>query len=116
MIVKEGEASNFWCPMARAGSGASAAPYMERTGSGCVGSRCMMWRWANEKPHREFVPAANLHAKAEAEAGDRPAGIPPDWVFSPCVGKINARWQEPQLQWESRRTGYCGLAGRQERV
>jgi hypothetical protein len=72
MAVSEKKAQEMWCPMARVwesnsiegegGGFAFAAAAVNVRGLhradkrvGCIGSRCMMWRWAVSYPGDEFI-------------------------------------------------------------
>lgn len=60
MEVSETIAYTMWCPHARVSRGNCTGNRMQTgepgewliaTGSNCVGSACMAWRWTREKTH-----------------------------------------------------------------
>jgi hypothetical protein len=83
----------------------------------CVSSECAMWRWNSREHQRvQYARCASCEvAIKEEDAGAKPPNSN-GWSFEPYDGdeKIPARWIEPPQQAETRRTGYCGLAGKQD--
>jgi hypothetical protein len=79
--MTEEQAKLKWCPMVRPGSPQRADDF------GCVGSNCMMWRWA-EKPNPEWKPDTNQ-------------------MWPPRDPRF-----EPPMMICHETEGYCGLAGR----
>lgn len=52
MFLSEADAKKKWCPFSRAHDGENRIGNevnMTPTGTNCIGSRCMVWRW-NEGP------------------------------------------------------------------
>jgi len=54
MMHTEKEARKLWCPMVRYHDGSSPFPYNRGAETyhrdmECCGSRCMMWRWGEER-------------------------------------------------------------------
>lgn len=78
----------------------------------CIGSDCMMWRWAEPPPLPRKWLCADHTATNEPE---RPARVPAHWEWQGLLedGGLPG-WSEPQADADARRTGYCGLAGRPE--
>lgn len=117
MRVTEQEAKTKWCPQVRASQGVGDANACNAgtsegdrvpTYSRCVGSECMMWRWGHE-PHRTFWGCPDPNATIEPE---RPSHVPVSYIWCPCETDA-AGWIEPPDSCEARRTGFCGLAGKQ---
>lgn len=94
MTYTENEAETKWCPAARVGSGGSGNRYsfdIDATKASafakCIGSNCMMWRWAN-KPNPAWQPPNMMTTYGADTRNDPPAYI------------------------DDTTRGYCGLAGR----
>ena len=70
MILAEKEAGTKWCPASRIADGVNDNVYnrwVDRRGnlglvqaSKCIGSECMMWRWAKEQPGGDKVGYCGL--------------------------------------------------------
>lgn len=84
----------------------------------CIGGSCMAWQYVT--PHR-FVARRRIVCSnpAATEEPDRPANVPPNWVFIAFDGEDPSAWYEPEWDWEARqvendghRRGYCGLLAR----
>lgn len=95
MTYTEYEAETKWCPAARVGNGVGCNRYSMDIDAAkasafakCIGSNCMMWRWA-QKPNPAWTPRSAL--------GQWPV---PD-----------TRNDEPMYIDDTTR-GYCGLGGR----
>lgn len=108
--VTEDEAKNKWCPHARVAGrmiNASANRLQQQTdngvpvcitGSTCIGSHCMFWRWG---PHAPY-----LRSSTPVDGWDH---IPvPDCYERDSNAEF---WQEPGAQNLKRRPGWCGIAG-----
>ena len=108
MIVTQKEAKRMWCPHARTIDQDMIGATVNRdVGKGfpdsdcyCLGDRCMAWRWAqppmrqvSQKPVDgwEHVPADDSEEYAE-------------------------HWLEPWESAQSKRPGYCALAGKPENL
>ena len=104
MLLTQDETAQRWCPLARlvpfptqaGGSGnrfeTSTRKIQWPRAVGCIGSRCMMWRWADSQ------------RDSTAES-----------AYVQELGKIRVEQtgeaSEPETQ---ARRGYCGLAGKPE--
>ena len=130
----EANAKELWCPMTRSAApitkttmgpavnrihltdtGHDINPYESQPYATCIASRCAMWRWlpitSPTNGARRFYSASNVNAETEAEAGPRPSACD-GWEFCPCpFDGEPAGWIESHESADSRREGYCGLAG-----
>jgi hypothetical protein len=75
----------------------------------CIGSECMMWRWA-DLIRRKKVETESGNEGEDDPIPARPSHVPETWEFFPCDGDP-AGWVEPEAEAQLRRRGYCGLAG-----
>ena len=93
MNVTENQASQRWCPM---------------IGQHCLGSECMIWRWAFEAT-RHHVLCATYNPPFEPQ---RPENVPATWEYIPYDPSDGdpAGWLEPASDAQARSLGYCGLA------
>jgi hypothetical protein len=89
----EEEAGSCWCPLSGRlweGEGWECL---------CIGSNCMMWRWADQRPDwRETRMAGLLPGSPEPK---RPDIVRPDWVWN----SSRLRWEEPRESFDKRRRG-----------
>ena len=116
MLLTETEAKKKWCPHVRAAishednNACNAGVEGSRVPSYscCVGSGCMMWRWAEDIPRRRWVNTANGNDMTDPGS---PPNVPESWEFCPADDEDSC-WVEPQGEATARRRGYCGLAGR----
>ena len=99
-MITEAEAKDrLYCPLKFSG---------EWEDGRCMGSDCAAWRWADS-----FGPWCFATNSAE-----RPAYVPPDWVYVPASGSveerclISAHWAETESAYRARREGFCGLGGK----
>lgn len=80
-------------------------------GSGCIGPRCMAWRWADgTSMDRKFqICWSNRNATKELP---RPAAVPASWEWVPHDPDENdpAGWREDEASALARRRGFCGLS------
>lgn len=117
----ESQALSLWCPMVRLSPLPPGNPnlaYLQPTTRGievqhgnCIGSRCAMWRWADETKRRIHW-ASVQGAHTEEEAGTKP-DLCEGWEFRPAEDDP-ACWVEPEDRAMARSRGYCGLAGKPE--
>jgi hypothetical protein len=115
------QANKLWCPMSRLphitghgiGDGALTGVTYNRTGktANCRANVCAMWRWWGPPLYVVRVVCNDPLAKIEP---DRPAGMNPGMEFVPADEDRDACWVESEALVNSRRRGYCGLAGRPE--
>ena len=105
MLVTVKEAKSKVCPLGMEdGEGQST----------CYGPECMAWRWA-EGLERRVVVCENAMADSQPI---RPSVVPATWEFEPYDQKTGepAGWVEPRPKAMERRRGYCGMAGKLERL
>lgn len=77
----------------------------------CAASLCMAWRWGEHQPPRQRIYCPDRYALVE-EGTIRPARAL-NWEFAPWDGSdYPAQWLEPAAEYNVRREGYCGLAGK----
>lgn len=100
MITEEQAKQTLYCPMKFAGDWEDGR---------CMGSDCAAWRWDDD--------CRSVHV-ARGGPDERPASVPPDWVYVPASGSVeeryfvHAHWAEPEGPYLARRTGFCGLGGK----
>jgi hypothetical protein len=106
MILTEREAGAYFCPNMLAIKG------------GCMGSRCMAWRWLESTSFGGFTPGFLMADDREAtKEPERPTYVPRSWIFKAFHGEqdLPAGWIEPEEEFRDRvfnkRRGFCGLAG-----
>lgn len=107
MIVTEDHAKAMWCPQVRHegddggtfNRGLLDPVNLQRVPCNCMGSSCMMWRWAQKPVDRMHAqqPVEGFEAISEEDALD--------------FDMDRAFWLEPYERAQRRRHGYCGLAG-----
>lgn len=77
----------------------------------CAASLCMAWRWKDDGVGRGRIFCPDRYATVE-EGMTRPARAA-TWDFAPWDGDdYPAQWLEPMAEYEARREGFCGLAGK----
>lgn len=104
--MTESQAKLKWCPMVRTlctapdaslqAVPANRLPDGDFTGTHCIGSECMMWRWERDSKHVDFDGDWARKVGAEIEAG---------WhtiTFHPL--------EENGVCERNTEHGYCGLA------
>lgn len=135
MLVTETQAAEKWCPMVRIARHETITiegspvgdmtPYREEhhivggcntdalgglrvpASCRCIGSRCMMWEWA-EMPEQRFKVCPIDRATIEPPAL---GGPPASWEWRPYDAQEGepAGWLEPENEAAARRRGHCGL-------
>lgn len=107
------KARHLWCPMARQTTNHEVAANRSDD-CNCLAELCGAWRWSQDLPRRKFIFHADQAATVQPDA--RPGNIPMNWEFIPFDPSDGdpATWVEPESDAQSRRAGYCGLAGRHE--
>lgn len=108
MMLTEEQARTKWCPKSRSiwqhGDRAISANRKESgeylDSDTCLGSACMMWRWAKiPANYRSGLPRDGWeHITDDEELADYDTSEP--------------FWLEPDAERNKRRLGWCGLAGR----
>lgn len=113
MIVTPEQAKTKWCPHVRHGGDTSSFNRGSEPGNAindgrpnrewrccCIGSDCMMWRWL-QAPMRQV--------------SNKPVD---GWEHVPAddSGEYAEHWLEPWESAQSKRLGYCALAGKPENL
>lgn len=103
MIVTEADAKEKWCPEARSvvdgDFSANRRYYGEHdSGSMCLGSSCMKWRW--------MMAPMQLVAHEPREGWEHVTA-----EEAPQHDEEREFWLEPRAEAMKRRRGYCGAAG-----
>lgn len=116
------EAFDCCCPL----SFVYAEARDERQASTCQADRCMMWRWGPRPAPKlkrlvvdeNYDPEAAGYYDNDFVEPPRPEGVPEAaWFeFDPCGETAYWSWTESKEETAARRQGWCGLAGRPEKV